>query len=566
MGDCTTQAPARGCEVLEYDYAASTTATATALGDVVDHVSSAKVWSWNPDTSQQSAVVVARYAYDAQGRLREVWDPRLTNPIKTVYDYDDAGRVIKVTPAGQLPWMFDYGATPGDDNAGRLLKVRRAALKAGTKDQLDGEVATNVVYNVPLTKGAGGPHNMDYVAITTWGQKDLPTDATAVFGPETDPGANSATATTPGSGGYTYATTHYLNAAGQEVNTATPGGHIDSHQFDQYGNEVWTLEATNRELALGLLPDAATKAADLNLPADSAARAQLLASINTYSPDGLDLIDEWGPVVKVALERQLTDATKPTLSPGTQVVARAHTVHRYKATSTTTDAGTAYVVYDDAGRTLQSWGIGSTGSDARATITVYYTAGTNSTDASCGNKPEWAGQPCITKAGGPITGQRTDMTSELPVKRVEEYTRFGEASKVAETSAGKTRRTVTSYDGADRVTSVQITSDEGVALPATTTDYDPTTGLVTATRAGQATITRTYDQLGRVLTYTDADGGVTRNEFDKYGKPTKVSDNTGTATFTYDRTAEPRGMLTSVTDSIAGTFNAKYSPDFSSWS
>ena len=64
-----------------------------------------------------------------------------------------------------------------------------------------------------------------------------------------------------------------------------------------------------------------------------------------------------------------------------------------------------------------------------------------------------------------------------------------------------------------------------------------------------------------MLTYTDADGGVTRSEFDRYGKPSKVSDNTGSTTYGYDRVAEPRGMLTSVADSIAGTFTAKYSPD-----
>ncbi|NJC66514.1 hypothetical protein HC028_18675, partial [Planosporangium flavigriseum] len=612
VGDCTTATPARGCEVLEYDYATTTTASGTALGDFVDHVRAVKVWSWDPVAQVESAVEVTHYAYDVQGRLREVWDPRLANPIKTSYEYDGAGRVTKVTSAGQLPWMFDYGTAAGDANAGRLLKVRRAALVAGSKNQLDGEVATNVVYNVPLTKGAGGPHDVDFGAISKWGQKDLATDATALFGPETDPGTNSADGTTPGSGGYTYATTHYLNASGQEVNTATPGGHVDSQQYDEYGNVVWSLEATNRELALGTLPEAEAKAAELNLPADSAARAQLLASRKTYSPDGLDLIEEFGPVVKVALERDLASDGRPTLTAGTQVVARAHTTHRYdegkpdgqayhlettettgarvdgyatdgdirvtrtgydnakggtsgwtlkKATSTTTDAGTAYVVYDDAGRPLQSWGIGSNGADARTTVTVYYTAGANASDTSCGNKPEWAGQPCVTKAGGSITGQRADMTAELPVKRVEEYTRIGEASKVAETSAGKTRRTVTTYDGADRVTSVQITSDEGVALPATTTDYDSVSGLATATRFGTATITREYDLLGRVITYTDADGGVTRSEFDKYGKPSKVSDNTGSSTFTYDRTAEPRGFLTSVTDSVAGTFAAKYSPD-----
>jgi RHS repeat-associated protein len=612
IGDCATPVPARGCEVLEYDYATATTATSSALGDIVDQVRSVKVWSWDPNANATTAVEVARYAYDNQGRLREVWDPRLPQPIKNRYAYDNAGRVTALASAGQLQWDIDYGTTAGDDNPGRLHRVRRATLKPGTKDQLDGEVATNVVYNVPLTRAAGGPHDVNAAAVATWGQKDTPTDATAIFGPETDPDTNSASAAKPGLAGYTYATAHYLNANGQEINTATPGGHLDSRTYDQFGNEVWSLEATNRALALGALPDAAAKIAELNLPADTTVRANLLASTKAYSPDGLDLIDQLGPVVKVALENDLFGDNLPTLFAGSEVIARSHTTFKYdegkpdggtyhlettetvgaqvtggypdadvriartgynaekggtsgwklkKSTSVTNDSGTAYIVYDDAGRTLKSWGIDSDGNDARTALTHYYTAGAHPNEADCGNKPEWAGQPCITKAAGAVTGQRSDMTTQLPVKKVEAYSRFGDASIVAEFSNGKTRRTTTAFDNADRVISVGITSDEGTALPVTTTDYDPGTGLTTATRSGGKAITREYDLLGRVLTYTDADGGVTRSEFDRYGKATKTTDDTGTTTFTYDRNLEPRGMVTAVTDSIAGTFNAKYSPD-----
>ena len=39
-------------------------------------------------------------------------------------------------------------------------------------------------------------------SITRWGQKDLPTDATAIFGPETEPATNSATQARPGNDGY----------------------------------------------------------------------------------------------------------------------------------------------------------------------------------------------------------------------------------------------------------------------------------------------------------------------------------------------------------------------------
>jgi RHS repeat-associated protein len=619
VGDCTTPVPARGCEVLEYEYATATTASGSTFGNVIDQVRAVKIWSWDPAANAgaggETAVEVANYAYDTSGMLREVWDPRLPTPLKTTYEYDTAGRLTKVGTAGQLPWMFDYGAIAGDGNAGRLLKVRRAALVAGTKSTLDGEVATSVVYGVPLTKAAGGPHNLDATTVATWGQQDFATDATAVFSPESVQAVNLATATVPGTAGYSQANITYLNASGQTVNTAVPGNFIDSQAYDEFGNVVWSLEATNRDLALGLLPDTAARVAKLNLPAGSADRAALLATVNRYSPDGLDLLETTGPVVKVALEGQLADpaGVLPTLPAGSLVVARGHTTHVYdegkpdggtyhlettersggavpgypdadvrvahtgyaptaggvsgwvlkKDTSTTTDAGTAYTVYDSAGRVLKSWGIGSNGADARTTQTLYYTAGANGADALCGNRPEWAGSPCVTEAAGAVTGHDpARATTNLPVKRVEEYSRFGDPSKVAETSNGKTRRTTTVYNEVDRVTSVSITSDDGsIAQDPVLTEYDAATGNVWRTTSGGAVIAREYDQLGRVVTYTDADGGVTQSQFDKYGKATRVSDNTGWTTYTYDRNLEPRGMLTSVTDSIAGTFNAKYSPD-----
>ena len=90
----------------------------------------------------------------------------------------------------------------------------------------------------------------------------------------------------------------------------------------------------------------------------------------------------------------------------------------------------------------------------------------------------------------------------------------GGESRVSETAAGHTRRTVTTYSTADRVTSVSITSDDGsVALDPVLTEYDPATGLPWRTTVGPATITREYDLLGRVITYTDADGGVTRRSY-----------------------------------------------------
>ncbi|MER6366547.1 ricin-type beta-trefoil lectin domain protein [Kitasatospora sp. NPDC001527] len=767
---CTVNPLPRGCEVMEYDYAKVTTATATTPGDYQDRIRSAKVWSWNPATSKQEAVEVVHYAYDDKGRLVETWDPRLAQPLKTAYGYDDAGRVTRITPAGQLPWNLDYGKAAADQDPGRLLKVRRAALTQGSKDQVNGETATNVVYNVPLAGGAaGGPYDMGGADVAKWAQTDAPTDATAVFGPEDDPGTNTATAAKPGKDGYKPATVHYLNASGNKVNTATPsitpGGDIETKEYDRYGHAVRTLEATNRAIALGTHPDAGRYAAELNLPADPASRARLLDSRTVYSADGLDVVETLGPVYRASLAEQvngqstpvtstweaeklpqlgatapvrvindngalswsggaqlnlvgtqagaydvmrvsvpeegeyvlsgqltrfndhgiiqfaidgqnvgqpidtfdanpagstapytagqsvrltrgdhelkftvtgtnpgsqgdryhagldtitLTKSTvNPTLAAGTPVVARDHNTNTYdegkpdgqayhlvttatdgaridgyaadaevrvtqngygapiggtsgwtlkKPTTVTTDALGAKLTtttrYDAQGRTEEVRVPGSDVADASTVKSVYYTAGANAANAACANRPEWAGQPCVTAPGAGITGaDAARMPTTLPVKQVTRYSRTGKPEEVVETNAGKTRKTVTVYDAVDRTVSAEVTGDEGQAVPKSVTAYDPATGEAVSTTAGGKSVTTVKDVLGRTISYTDADGATTTTEYDRFGKPVKVTDPTGATTYTYDRAKEPRGLLTSVNDSRAGEFTAKYSPD-----
>ncbi|MCX5214373.1 DNRLRE domain-containing protein [Kitasatospora sp. NBC_00240] len=766
---CTLDPLPRGCEVMDYDYATATTATASVPGDFTDRIRSVKVWSWNPDTSQQSAVEVTHYTYDSTGRLAQVWDPRLATPLKTSYTYDSAGRVTRITAAGELPWDFDFGPAGSDLDPGRLLKVRRATLTPGSKNQVNGEIGTKVVYDVPLTTGAGGPYAMSGADTRTWAQTDSPTDATAVFGPEDEPGTNTAGATTPGKDGYKSATVHYLNASGNEVNTATPsvtaGGDIDTTEYDRYGHAVRTLQATNRTIALGTHPDAARFAAELNLPADSASRAQLLDSRTTYTPDGLDVVETLGPrysallteniagqstpasqlyeaenlvqlgttatvrtdtngccsvtwsgagqlgirgtkvgdsdTVRISVpeegtyqlgglltkasdhgifqwtidsdptpvggpidgygtgvsvqpytagttkyltrgDHQLTltftgtnpastgeryhagidtvTLTKSTLNApiaaGTKVTVRDHNTNTYdqnkpdgqayhlvttatdgaridgyaadveqrvtkngygapiggtpgwtlkKATSVTTDAAGANLTtstrYDASGRTEETRVPGSAAADASTVTTAYYTAGSNPA-AACADRPEWAGQPCTTGPGAAVTGaDSTRMPTTLPVKQVTRYSRTGKAEEVTETNAGKSRTTVTTYDAIGRTTSTATTGTEGQAVPKADTEYDPATGAAVKTTAAGRSVTTVKDILGRVISYTDADGATTSTEYDRYGKPTKVTDPTGNTVYTYDRAQEPRGMVTSVKDSTTGEFTARYSPD-----
>jgi RHS repeat-associated protein len=615
IGDCTATTPARGCEVLEYDYATSTTATGSAFGDVTGQIRAIAAWTTDPATGAVSKVDVVRYAYDDKGRLREVWDPRLAQPLKTGYAYDDAGHITELGQPGDLPWRFDFGkAGSGDENTGRLLKVRRDTLRAATKDQVDGEITTTVVYSVPLKRGSGGPYDLDAAAIATWAQSDAPTDAVAVFGPEDPVGLHTATAQSPGTDGYRAATVHYLNASGKQVNTATPGGYIDTSEYDRFGNVVRQLESANRALALGQYPNADAQLSNLGLAQyDSRTRATWLDTRSTYSGDGLDLVETVSPLHRIALANDASklvnargfantvyDEGKPdgvayhvptTERSGARVVGvdgdqdvrvnKTEYGPQYGGTSGWTLRKPTKVItgaegsepleastkYDAQGRARESRKIGSDGSDgtdAGTTRSIFYTAGANPDDAACGNRPEWAGQACVVRAVGAITGHDSArMVGDVPVRRVESYTRFGEPDRITETVAGKSRTTVNTYDGADRLTGTKITGDVGEAIQQIGTDYDTVSGdALTTTFADGTKVSREFDRLGRLMRYTDADGAWTATEFDRFGKPAKITDSLGAnQVFAYDRAAEPRGLLTSITDSVGGATTARYGPD-----
>ncbi|MCE7003801.1 RHS repeat protein [Kibdelosporangium philippinense] len=154
--------------MLELVYASATTASATALGDFKDQVTEIRLWATDPGASAATSTTVSKYAYDQQGRLREVWDPRISPALKTAYAYDAAGRVDTVTEPGQLPWTLVYGnaggVTGGD---GMLLKASRPTLKQGTTDQIESTATTTIVYDVPLT-GPKAPQQMGAADVAVW--------------------------------------------------------------------------------------------------------------------------------------------------------------------------------------------------------------------------------------------------------------------------------------------------------------------------------------------------------------------------------------------------------------
>jgi RHS repeat-associated protein len=590
-----------GCRQLSFTYASATTATGDAeaqWGDYTGRLQQVTFTAFDAGGTKRTPVV-AQYLYDASGRLRAAWDPRITPALKTRYGYDAAGHLTSLTPPGELPWTITYAALPGESNTGRLQKVSRPALPSGT-------ATDTVTYRVPLSGSANGmtaPYPMGGGDTDAWAQDDKPVDATALFPPDqvpSDPAAPSS---------FTRASVDYVDGNGRLVNTADPGGSIDVSEYDSHGNLIRELSPANRACAVS---DSCTVVSGID-PGDHQAKANDLDSHHVYSADGIDLLESFGPTHLV------------TLAAGDQVAARSHTVTTYDEGApsggpfhlpTTIKAGarqlgqasdvevrTQAIAYDDptlpttdpnyhrgwqlrqsftnikdpgSGKLNLKWVTlrGATGlptetrspatgssADAHRAKIYYYTGDSSSGDASCRSKPQWAMLPCkLAPAAQPGTAGLPDLPTTLYG-----YGLYYEQTSVSQTVGAATRTKTATYDTAARVTDVAVTSTVGTALPAVHTDYDPASGRATTTSTtdagGTSTIIRTYDQLGRLFQYRDADGNLATTSYDLLDRPSTVQDGKGTQTYTYDTAVDPRGLLTSATDSAAGTFTAHYDAD-----
>jgi RHS repeat-associated protein len=214
--------------------------------------------------------------------------------------------------------------------------------------------------------------------------------------------------------------------------------------------------------------------------------------------------------------------------------------------------------YDTQGRITKQILPGTSGDQAANQVTAYWEAGGT---GWCKGRPEWADNVCWTGPAGNITGA-AGQPAQLPAT-TSEYGYFGQVTKTAKDAGGKNLTTSTWYDAAGRPEKTASYNGIGQQVPETTTEYDKTTGkVVKVTSPTAGTVTKAYDKLGRQISYTDADGGKTVTEYDLLDRPLKVTDSSpSTVTYTYDHNAEPRGLVTRTSDSVAGDFSATYDQD-----
>jgi RHS repeat-associated protein len=588
-----------GCQTLTFSYATVTTATGTGstqLGDYAGQLQTVHYTAWNPDlsTPAMQRVDVASYLYDNAGMLRAEWDPRISPALTTTYSYDSYGHVATVTPPGVQPFTFTYSPLSGEAaSTGRLGAVSRPALPSGTATE-------TIVYQVPRTHGGGGggPYDMDATTVASWGQQDVPAIATAVFPPDQVPSSPPTS--------YTRATVYYMDSQLQTVNVAQPGGDITTTEYDVTGNVIRTLSAANRQAALSSSTSSTDQAND----------AALLDTQNRYDTNN-NLIDSIGPAHAVQVpggtteqarghtqavydENIPTDLTanapfnllttqtvsaKPTDGSGDVDARTTINAYAYGADEsgwtlgtplqTTVDPGSGHLnlttttLYDPTTGQLSKRMLPAnpSGGDAHETDFSYYTADTSAPDTACQSQPDWAGLPCKQ---APAAQPGTSGLPNVKTTQVTAYNMYGQPETSVDTTAVTggtvTRTTTIGYDAAGRETSqgISTTGSAGTSIPTTTTTYDTGTGLPyqTHTTSPSQTVTRSYDSLGRLISYTDADANTSTYTYDLLNRPGTVYDGKGTTTYTYDDYGtENRGLLTSVSDSLVGTFHATYNAD-----
>jgi RHS repeat-associated protein len=593
------------------------------------------------DGTNPLLVDVACYDYDGNGRLWHVWDPRdittpgtgthpiLCNPAAMVrpltYGYDGSGRILTITPTALAFTTFGY-----------------AGAKLDTSTVSDGTTSytTTMRYGVPVAPEPGHLEyrpDLTNTATSTWAQADTPdanTGGTAIC----PPGASTPTTS---SGDLRDCPISYPDVNGRAVNTTgysgtgAAGWHLTTTEYDTAGHMVRALTAANQEEALD--PTSAARLA-LGLPASTATASLQLSTISQYTNSSLDgqpdLTDTFGPYHQVELPGgTLANArahTHLTYDDGTEAGhpkgganqpiaehllrtsqegasrsadATATSETDQRSTETRYWLGTNYTgwtfhapmqtITDPAGlaitnTTLYDPGTGepvesrmpsnSGGGTAGSTLTAYYTADASSTDASCRNKPLWAGAVCKTSpAAQPgVSGLPGLVTTTNTL-----YDYLQRPTTVTETvpdaSSTTHTRTTTStfgfnsaanpYAGTDYSTAEAVSggTGNGAAQPTLTKSFSTATGLATGTAAAAttenpATATATgYDTFGRVTSFTDdtsatgAQANTTTTSYDSAGRVLTTGDAHSTATTSYNNSTEHRGLATTLAYTVNST-------------
>ncbi|MGP7963637.1 DNRLRE domain-containing protein [Sanguibacter sp. A246] len=321
---CTPATVEPGCRMLRIIYQ-----QVMVNGQSSTRVAKIDYTAFNPVTGTTVPVTVARYEYDAAGRLAKVVDDR-EGVLATSYSYDDTNqatvpRLKSITPPGLAPYAFTYENINSGEMAltGALTRVDRAAGASAAAARL-----ASFGYFVPLGTGA----DVSATSVARWEQPGAPTAAFVVLGQDAPASLNAQALS--GTNGR-YGSFQYTDASGYVLNTADWGGsswNFTATRYDSGGRVIHELDergiaAILAERAAGGSPQVNSYATLTRFNAEIKAAAKITPAVGDPVPAGTVLVpagarvtDTWAP------------ATEYTAADGTVQLGRLHT-------RTTFDAG-----------------------------------------------------------------------------------------------------------------------------------------------------------------------------------------------------------------------------------
>ncbi len=257
---------------------------------------------------------------------------------------DSAGNIFVSTNAGET-WTRQY--QPGGkltsvscatgslcvtaDSSGNVTIFNPAGGTAHEGELRSPQPGSTVEYNVPLS-GSGLP-TLTSSEVEKWAQKDVPTEATAVFPPDEPQ-------TWPASR-YRRATIYYRDNTSRTVNVETPGGAISTSEYNEHNDVTRSLSASSRVAALK--------------EAKPAEAAKLVDTQSEYNSEGTELLSTLGPRHTVRL------------ASGKEVQARSHTVYHYDEGAPETGGPYRLVTKTTQGAEIE----GEAEQDIRTTVSLF---------------------------------------------------------------------------------------------------------------------------------------------------------------------------------------------------
>ncbi|WP_160330415.1 DNRLRE domain-containing protein [Sphaerimonospora mesophila] len=478
------------------------------------------------------------YAYDLAGELLSATDP---TGARTESTYDDLGRAITQTTIERRPSAAAYVTRLEYDDAGRLTKQTRPAgdVISRTYD------ASGAVMSETDALGNAGTFDYDLAGRVT---KVTNPDGTSTAAEYDLAGRKVAVKELDDNGDVLRTQVLGYDAAGNPTSTTTAEGHTLRQAYDAGNRLVEVKEPVSAEetVTTSFGYDAAgarTRSTDgrgnatvttynaLGL-VESMVEPSTAAHPNASDRTWTTIYDAAGnPVADVApggvqVNRTFDELNRVTTMTGSGAeAATADKTFAYDLAGHLTSAGDLTFTYNDRGNLLKVTGPGGDISayayDANGRLTQRQdTTGTASFT--------WDGDDRLTQATDPVTG----TTISYGYDSASRLTSMGYGTGGASRSF--------SYDPLSRLVKDELKSSSDGQISQISYGYDLDDNMVSKTTAGTAgagSNAYTYDQAGRLTSWTAPDGQKTDYGWDAAGNRTRAGDKT----YTYDE----RNRLTS---------------------